>query len=93
MRNQRLQLILDRVFTEPGSRVRTRVLFFIREDEISSKREGGEWGVNHIPSEYRDLIHIYLNKYNGKSVYRKVEHCQLSKFAVYIIETIKQNLT
>lgn len=65
-----------------------RVLFFIREGEISSKREGGEWGVLHLPNEYQDLIQCYLDEYNGLSMSGKKERNQLTEFADYMLETI-----
>ncbi len=69
-----------------------RVLYFIKEGEISSKREGGEWGVDHLPSKYRNLVQNYLNEYIG-SESQTVDRSQLSGFADEMLETIKQELT
>jgi hypothetical protein len=70
-----------------------RVLFFIREGNISSKREGGEWGEKNLPSEYRALVQIYLNEYNGAKVHSQVDLHQLTYFADYMLDKIKKELT
>ncbi|MBP1994410.1 aminoglycoside adenylyltransferase domain-containing protein [Paenibacillus eucommiae] len=69
-----------------------RVLLYIREGKLSSKREGGEWGITHLPIQYRDLVQSYLNEYNGAIGHNKVEPLQLSEFAAYMLNTIKKEI-
>ena len=40
-----------------------RVLAFLREKKVISKKEGGEWGLDHLPEQYRSLIHSALREY------------------------------
>lgn len=69
-----------------------RVLYFIKEGKITSKREGGEWGVDYLPSQYQNLVQNYLNEYIGCES-QIVDQSQLSEFADMMLETIKQELT
>lgn len=67
-----------------------RVLYFIREGTISSKKEGGVWGVNNLPSKYRDLVQYYLDAYAGVIVHEHAASDQLTAFAEYMLTTIKE---
>lgn len=40
-----------------------RVLAFSEEGLVLSKKEGGEWGLVHLPAEYRPLIKAALSEY------------------------------
>ena len=40
-----------------------RVLAFIREDAVLSKKEGGEWGLAKLPESYRPLVRLALDEY------------------------------
>lgn len=42
-----------------------RVLFYLQEGKVSSKKEGGEWAVQSLPKEYQKLIQNCLQKYLG----------------------------
>lgn len=42
-----------------------RVLYYLKEGQVSSKREGGEWGVKALPDIYIELIARCLEGYNG----------------------------
>ena len=42
-----------------------RVLAFVREKAVLSKREGGEWGLGNLPEEYRPLIRSALREYES----------------------------
>ena len=48
-----------------------RVLAFVREGLVLSKREGGEWGLKNLPLEYHPLIEKSLREYagSGETVY------------------------
>ncbi|MFF2479971.1 aminoglycoside adenylyltransferase domain-containing protein [Paenibacillus sp. NPDC058071] len=42
-----------------------RVLYYLKEGVVSSKKEGGEWGVSKLPAEYRQHIQRCLHEYSG----------------------------
>lgn len=45
-----------------------RVLAFARDGEVLSKREGGEWGIEHLPEGWRGLVSGALEAYgDGRS--------------------------
>ena len=66
-----------------------RVLAFQEEGLILSKKEGGEWALRHLPSEYRPLITDAMREYseNADVVYDK----ELSKrYAEYALNRLQQ---
>ncbi|MUT68824.1 aminoglycoside adenylyltransferase domain-containing protein [Paenibacillus sp. NEAU-GSW1] len=69
-----------------------RVLCFIREGKISSKKEGGIWGVNNLPNPYRDMVQFYLNEYSGMMLHKNEEPNQHSEFAEYMLLQIKREM-
>ncbi|MFF2912717.1 aminoglycoside adenylyltransferase domain-containing protein [Paenibacillus sp. NPDC057934] len=70
-----------------------RVLYFIRESVISSKKEGGTWGVENLPSKYQDLVQYYLEEYTAGKANKNIAPSQLSEFAEYMMLEIQQELT
>ncbi|MEJ9217350.1 DUF4111 domain-containing protein [Paenibacillus glucanolyticus] len=42
-----------------------RVLYYLKEGVVSSKKEGGEWGLHALASKYRPLIQRALAQYSG----------------------------
>ena len=42
-----------------------RVLAFLEEDLILSKKEGGVWGINHLPDLYVPLVQAALLLYTN----------------------------
>ncbi|NQX44769.1 DUF4111 domain-containing protein [Paenibacillus tritici] len=42
-----------------------RVLYYAREEIVSSKKEGGEWGLKHVPQCYHGLLKDCLDQYSG----------------------------
>ncbi|MNO30525.1 Streptomycin 3''-adenylyltransferase [compost metagenome] len=69
-----------------------RVLYYIRVGQISSKREGGEWGIASLPLESRELVQVFLNQYNGVSEDRQIQSGQLAAFAEYMLDEINREL-
>ncbi|WP_379153945.1 aminoglycoside adenylyltransferase domain-containing protein [Paenibacillus sp. sgz5001063] len=65
-----------------------RVLYYIQEGQIASKREGGEWGIASLPSEFRELVQVLLDQYNGVPDIRQVEPGELTTFAGYMLDEI-----
>jgi len=50
-----------------------RILAFIRERIVTSKREGGEWGMQHLPAAHLPLIRAALDEYLGIAECRMVD--------------------
>ncbi len=70
-----------------------RVLFFLKEGKVSSKKEGGEWGLNILPHNYLGLVQQCLAEYAGskeKYEYDYDKH-QLIEFADYMLREIQIN--
>lgn len=44
-----------------------RVLAYLTEGAVLSKRQGGEWGLTHLPAEYHPLLQGALAAYGGKT--------------------------
>lgn len=66
-----------------------RVLLFLKEGRISSKLEGGEWGAQVLPAQYRDLIGKCLAEYKGKdSLKLKPDRGLLAEFAGFMMREI-----
>lgn len=42
-----------------------RVLAYLRDGQVLSKRQGGEWGLSHLPEEYHPLLRAALAAYGG----------------------------
>lgn len=42
-----------------------RVLAYLREDLVLSKKEGGAWGIRRLPQEFHGLIRAALSDYEG----------------------------
>jgi streptomycin 3"-adenylyltransferase len=65
-----------------------RVMYFLKENIISSKKEAGYWAVNNLPYKYRDIVLQCLNVYSGinKNVTKKDE--ELVQFAEFILGDI-----
>ncbi|MGO4694801.1 aminoglycoside adenylyltransferase domain-containing protein [Paenibacillus sp. 2TAB26] len=66
-----------------------RVLFYLREGNISSKKEGGEWGIKALPKEYRDLIGKCLDEYAGVKGKQTFDRELLAAFAGEMLREIK----
>lgn len=67
-----------------------RVLFFLREGTISSKKEGGEWGAASLPNQYQDLVRKCLDEYTGNAGKSEFDNQLLSDFADYMMRAIRQ---
>ena len=66
-----------------------RVLAYKEDGLVLSKKEGGEWALEHLPSEYRPLVTDAIREYseNAETVYDKV---LARKYAEYVIGRIRQ---
>jgi predicted nucleotidyltransferase len=66
-----------------------RVLYFLKDGMVSSKKEGGEWAVTSLPSKYKHLLIECLNQYNGLLDDMKISNDELIEFATYMLNEIK----
>lgn len=69
-----------------------RVLYFIKENVISSKLEGGIWGKNILSEKYKSLIEDALNVYIKKSDEMTYEKDIYIKFSCYMLNEINMNM-
>jgi streptomycin 3"-adenylyltransferase len=67
-----------------------RVLAFIDAGMIASKREGGQWGMQQLPPEYRPLIREALREYATSGTSHPVDCALLKHFAHYANSIIQQ---
>ncbi|WP_127529443.1 aminoglycoside adenylyltransferase domain-containing protein [Paenibacillus kobensis] len=66
-----------------------RVLMYMREGAVSSKEEGGEWGIATIP-QYAVVIAGCLNQYRGEeNVDNNVPSSEYIRFAEYMLFEIE----
>ncbi|MCM3630826.1 DUF4111 domain-containing protein [Paenibacillus glycanilyticus] len=67
-----------------------RVLFYLREGAVSSKKEGGEWGLKALPDKYHFIIRTCLDEYSGNGLGnpQRLDDEQLVEFAEYMLGEI-----
>ena len=65
-----------------------RVLAYIEDGQVLSKREGGEWGISHLDRRWHDLINNALYEY-GHSVKKEYSDKDLISFAGYMTDIIR----
>ena len=64
-----------------------RVLAYLKEKTVLSKREGGEWGIHHLPETFHPLILSALHEYeDGAEVAYDPEDAK--RYAKYMLEQI-----
>ena len=68
-----------------------RVLAFIEQGLITSKREGGRWALEALPSDYHPVIREALKEYAVSGTARSVDCQQLKAFAHYAHNIIEQS--
>lgn len=69
-----------------------RVLAFIEEGIAISKREGGQWGLAHLPDAYHPVIQAALDEYNVAGSAKPVPCQSLHDFASYAFGRIKEGI-
>lgn len=69
-----------------------RVLYYLKEGVVSSKREGGEWGLKALPAEYGETVRLCLKRYGGRTDRMKPDKRLLSDFASYMLGEIRQSV-
>lgn len=69
-----------------------RVLYYLKEGVVSSKREGGEWGLKALPAEYGETVRLCLERYGGRAGRMEPDKRLLSGFASYMLGEIRQSV-
>lgn len=65
-----------------------RVLAYRKDGIVLSKREGGKWGIDHVPKKYHDLILQALDEYaSDRPMEWEDDYAQ--EYASYMLEEIK----
>ncbi len=67
-----------------------RAIAFIRSNEFFSKKEGGEWGLKHLPKKYAPIIKEALKKYRKRNSAKTVDSELLKQFSEYSWNVIKK---
>lgn len=68
-----------------------RVLAFLKNDLICSKKQGGEWALQNLPSEFQPLIADALESYASGNEMKSDEE-RAHKFADYMLQKIEKNI-
>lgn len=63
-----------------------RVLLYIKEDKISSKKEGGVWGTKNLPSAFQGIVRESLDVYIGRTSEANLDSEELLRFAKWMIK-------
>ena len=66
-----------------------RVLAYKKEALVLSKKEGGDWALEHLPAEYHPLIADALREYS-KSAEIVYDDMLAKRYAEYVIRELKQ---
>jgi len=69
-----------------------RVLAFMRESLITSKREGGEWGLLNLPAHYHPIIQEALNEYIKYNSSKNVASKLLKEYTEYCMKRISKDI-
>jgi predicted nucleotidyltransferase len=69
-----------------------RVLYYLQEGAICSKKEGGEWGVKTLPPQFRDLVNTSLQVYEGSIETAEWDHHKLDEYTEYMQMEIKRQV-
>lgn len=68
-----------------------RVLYYLQEGYISSKKEGGVWGLQHVPAKYHGLLKQCLDEYSGGVSGVGYDPVLLIDYAEYMTGEIRQH--
>ncbi|MDO7905965.1 DUF4111 domain-containing protein [Paenibacillus sp. JX-17] len=67
-----------------------RVLCYLLEGRITSKRESGEWGLSYLKGEQREIVRLYLAAYTYGVLDRRVpEPERLKRYARFMLAQIQ----
>ena len=69
-----------------------RVLAYLQEKKVLSKKEGGEWGLEKLPEEYRGMIRSALREYT-EGAGGQYDAEEAKRYAAYMLERIRKEKT
>jgi streptomycin 3"-adenylyltransferase len=67
-----------------------RVLYYLEERTVSSKEEGGVWGLKNLPEKFRGLIEKTLLSYRGALEDTDWDNEKLLEFVSYMLGEIEK---
>ncbi|GIN85899.1 streptomycin 3''-adenylyltransferase [Heyndrickxia sporothermodurans] len=70
-----------------------RVLYYIKEGVVASKKEGGEWGMNAVDERYKEIVKNSLAIYLGSKEEIRWDNSLLIRFAKNMLSEIRSNQT
>jgi predicted nucleotidyltransferase len=68
-----------------------RVLGFLESKEVMSKKEGGQWAINRVPEDFKDIIELALKVYAGKISGVEFEQETVKGFITYVDKQLKRD--
>lgn len=68
-----------------------RVLYYLRENVVSSKKEGGIWGLEQLPVNYRSIINQALKEYTNEKKALFEDPDLLVEFVTYMLKAIENS--
>ncbi len=68
-----------------------RVLAYLKEERILSKKEGGVWGLEYLPKEYHSLIRSALYEYES-GTFVHYDSKEAERYAAYMIGQISGDI-
>jgi hypothetical protein len=81
----------DGILVEPAYYVLNlcRMLFYLREGTVSSKKEAAEWAIPLVSPEFADVVDAALHDYSGSEGAMDANALQLSRFANFMSREIQ----
>ena len=67
-----------------------RVLYFLKEGKVASKKEGGEWGIRNLPEDFKTIVEQCLAVYNGSAKDIYIGSNEIVHFATWMLSECKQ---
>ncbi|MEK5520544.1 MULTISPECIES: aminoglycoside adenylyltransferase domain-containing protein [Heyndrickxia] len=67
-----------------------RVLYYLSERVVSSKKEGGEWGKRKVINRYKPLVSQALSRYLNEESEQEWDPVFLQEFAVYMVKEVSK---
>lgn len=65
-----------------------RVLAYLESEQVLSKPQGGQWGIDNLPEKYKELINNALETYNRNTEF--VDSKSVKDFSKYMLNRIKK---
>ncbi len=84
--------ILERLKTEDPVYVVLnfcRILAYFRDGKITSKKEGGQWGLGNVPQRFKPLVSDALGVYGGEKSEQDMDTTSLDAFIRYVTTELR----